>query len=73
MQVDTEIFRPATFIETSVNNLGRAMLIGFVLVVLILVFFLFEWRVALISAVTIPLSLVAAGLVLYWTGVTSTR
>ncbi|TWP51286.1 efflux RND transporter permease subunit [Lentzea tibetensis] len=70
LQVDTEIFRPATFIETSVNNLGRAMLIGFGLVVLILIFFLFEWRVALISAVTIPLSLVAAGLVLNATGST---
>ena len=64
------IFRPATFIETSIDNLGRAMLIGFVLVVFILVFFLFEWRVALISAVTIPLSLVAAGLVLYVLGST---
>ncbi|MFI6094804.1 efflux RND transporter permease subunit [Lentzea sp. NPDC051213] len=70
LQVDTEIFRPATFIENSVNNLGRAMLIGFGLVVLILIFFLFEWRVALISAITIPLSLVAAGLVLNATGAT---
>ncbi|NKE61272.1 efflux RND transporter permease subunit [Lentzea sp. PSKA42] len=70
LQVDTEIFRPATFIETSVNNLGRAMLLGFGLVVLILIFFLFEWRVALISAITIPLSLVAAGLVLNATGAT---
>ena len=70
LNVDTEIFRPATFIETSVENLGRAMVIGFILVVLILVFFLFEWRVALISAISIPLSLVAAGLVLHWTGAT---
>jgi CzcA family heavy metal efflux pump len=68
--VDTEIFRPATFVETSVNNLGRAMIIGFLLVVLILILFLFEWRVALISAISIPLSLVAAGLVLNWTGAT---
>jgi CzcA family heavy metal efflux pump len=70
IKVDTEIFRPATFIEQSVDNLGRAMLIGFGLVVLILIFFLFEWRVALISAISIPLSLVAAGLVLYWAGAT---
>ncbi|SIM49210.1 efflux RND transporter permease subunit [Micromonospora cremea] len=70
LNVDTEIFRPASFIETSVENLGRAMVIGFVLVVLILVFFLFEWRVALISAISIPLSLVTAGLVLHWTGAT---
>ncbi|WP_112274702.1 efflux RND transporter permease subunit [Lentzea terrae] len=70
LEVDTEIFRPATFIETSVGNLGRAMLIGFGLVVLILIFFLFEWRVALISAITIPLSLIAAGLVLNAMGAT---
>ncbi|WP_433272429.1 efflux RND transporter permease subunit [Actinosynnema sp. CS-041913] len=70
LKVDTEIFRPATFIEQSVDNLGRAMLIGFGLVMLILIFFLFEWRVALISAVTIPLSLVAAGLVLHVAGAT---
>ena len=30
--------------------------------------FLFEWRTALISTVAIPLSLTAAGLVLYWRG-----
>src|SRR5439155_23265004 len=70
IKVDTEIFRPATFIEQAVGNLGRALVIGFILVVLILIFFLFEWRVALISAITIPLSLVAAGLVLNWLGAT---
>jgi Cu/Ag efflux pump CusA len=70
ISVDTEIFRPATFIETSIDNLGRAMILGFILVALILLFFLFEWRVALISIVTIPLSLVAAALVLYFTGAT---
>lgn len=70
LTVDTEIFRPATFIQRSIDNLGRSMVIGFFLVILILVFFLFEWRVALISAISIPLSLVAALLVLDWTGAT---
>ena len=70
IRVDTTIFRPATFIETSIDNLGRAMILGFILVTLILLFFLFEWRVALISLVTIPLSLVAAGLVLASVGAT---
>jgi CzcA family heavy metal efflux pump len=70
IDVDTTIFRPATFIQTAINNLGRAMILGFILVVLILIFFVFEWRVAFISAVTIPLSLVAAGLVLDATGAT---
>jgi Cu/Ag efflux pump CusA len=46
------------------------MLIGAVLMVLMLVAFLYEWRVALISVVAMPLSLVAAGLVLYLRGAT---
>jgi len=62
--VDTTIFRPATFIEQSIDNLRTAMLIGILLVILIIVAFLFEWRTALISLIAIPLSLVSALLVL---------
>ena len=68
--VDTTIFRPATFIETSIHNLTEAMIIASVLVILILVLFLFEWRTALISVVAIPLSLMAAALVLLYMGTT---
>jgi CzcA family heavy metal efflux pump len=70
IEIDTAIFRPATFIETSVDNLTRALLIGALLVVLVIGAFLFEWRAALISVVSIPISLVAAGLVLYLRGET---
>jgi CzcA family heavy metal efflux pump len=70
MEIDHEIFRPATFIEVSIDNLTTALLIGAVLVILVLGAFLFEWRTALISVVAIPLSLVAAGLVFYWYGAT---
>jgi len=63
--VDTTIFRPASFIDLSLHNLLRALLIGAALVVLVLGSFLFEWRTALISVITIPLALVGAGLVLY--------
>jgi CzcA family heavy metal efflux pump len=63
--IDTTIFRPATFIELSLDNLTKALLIGALLVILVLGAFLFEWRAALISLVSIPLSLVGAGLVLY--------
>src|SRR5688572_14066901 len=69
INVDTTIFRPATFIETSINNLTQSLLIGAVLVVIILLFFLYEWRVALISATIIPLSLMASLLVLNLQGV----
>jgi CzcA family heavy metal efflux pump len=70
MEIDHEIFRPATFIEVSIDNLTTALIIGAVLVILVLGAFLFEWRSALISAVAIPLSLVAAGLVFYLYGTT---
>jgi CzcA family heavy metal efflux pump len=65
IEVDASIFRPASFVEIALDNLVRAMVLGLVLVAVILVLFLFDWRSALISLVAIPLSLVAAGLVLY--------
>ncbi|MDX6646539.1 MAG: hypothetical protein QOK40_2266, partial [Miltoncostaeaceae bacterium] len=68
--IDDEIFRPATFIEMAVHNLTIALIIGCILVVLILVAFLFEWRTAAISLVSIPLSLTAAALVLHARGET---
>src|SRR6185436_5247979 len=49
VEVDSTIFRPATFIEMSLTNLRRALLIGCVLVVIVLVAFLYDWRTALIS------------------------
>jgi CzcA family heavy metal efflux pump len=70
IEIDTTIFRPATFIENSIDNLTESLLIGGVLVVIVLLFFLYEWRVALISATIIPLSLMASLLVLNLQGVT---
>ena len=70
VEIDSTIFRPATFIELSMDNLTRTLIIGSVLVILVLGAFLFEWRVALISIIAIPLSLVAAGLVLHYMGAT---
>ncbi len=66
--VDPAIFRPATFIEMSLRNLSRALLIGCVLVILVLLVFLADWRTALISSTAIPLSLLAAGLLLHYRG-----
>jgi len=53
VKFDTTIFRPATFIERSLTNLSHSMLLGCVLVVLVLLVFLYDWRCALISA-TVP-------------------
>ena len=70
MEIDPTIFRPASFIEASIDNLTEAMLLGALLVIIVLALFLFEWRAALISVISIPMSLVAAGLVLYLRGTT---
>jgi CzcA family heavy metal efflux pump len=67
---DTAIFRQENFIKASIHNLTQALVLGFLLVVIILALFLFEWRVALISLLTIPLSLMATMLVLYARGAT---
>lgn len=68
VEYDTTVFRPATFIERALSNLSHSMLIGCVLVVIVLLLFLFDWRCAIISATAIPLSLLAAVMVLYWRG-----
>ncbi len=65
---DTTIFRPATFIERALANLSRSMLVGCILVVIVLLLFLFDWRCAVISATAIPLSLLTAIMVLYYRG-----
>ncbi len=70
IEIDSTIFRPATFIEQSMHNLEVALITGSLLVILVLGAFLFDWRVALISVIAIPLSLVAAGLVLRYFGAT---
>ena len=70
VKIDTTIFRPATFIERSIDNLTRALMIGCLLVAIVLFAFTRDWRQAVISLVAIPLSLLGAGLVLLWSGAT---
>jgi CzcA family heavy metal efflux pump len=70
VEIDSEIFRPATFIEMSIENLTTALIIASVLVILVLFAFLYEWRIAVISCTAIPLSLMAGALVLYVRGAT---
>jgi CzcA family heavy metal efflux pump len=67
---DTHVFQQADFVKLAISNLTQALVLGFLLVVVILALFLFEWRGALISLLTIPLSLIATMLVLYWRGAT---
>ncbi|GJE29271.1 efflux RND transporter permease subunit [Methylobacterium organophilum] len=60
VQMRTDLFRPANFIALANGNVLQALSIGGGLVVVVLFLFLFDWRTSVISAVAIPLSLLAA-------------
>lgn len=64
LEIDSTIFRPATFIERAINNLQHALILGALLVALILLVFLRNKRAAFISLCAIPLSLISAVLIL---------
>ena len=69
LRVHRDLFRPAGFIETSITNIQRDILSGSALVVAVLFLFFFNARAALISAIAIPLSLLASVIVLVHQGV----
>lgn len=66
--LDTKIFRQADFIETSVNNVQRALMEGGIFVIIILFVFLGSFRTTLISLLAIPISLLSAILVMKYLG-----
>jgi CzcA family heavy metal efflux pump len=68
LEIDSTIFRPATYIELALGNLRHAILVGCLLVIAILLLFLWDWRTALISVLAIPLSLMTAAVLLHSQG-----
>jgi Cu/Ag efflux pump CusA len=60
IQTDTTIFRPASYVEDSLNWLGIAALVGGALMVVAMVACRLRWRSVVVAVVTIPLSLVTA-------------
>jgi Cu/Ag efflux pump CusA len=69
IEVDTAIYRPASFIERAEKNLVIAVALAYLLLVLALFALMGSWRAALVAALAVPLSLFAAGLVLYMRGI----
>lgn len=64
MTLHPDLFRPAAFIDLAIRNITTALLIGALLVSVVLVLFLSDLRAAAISLSAIPLSLLAAIIVL---------
>jgi CzcA family heavy metal efflux pump len=70
MKIDKEVFRQADFIERSLENLTAALRDGAILVVIVVVLFLMNFRAAMITLLAIPLSLVTAVITMNWFGFT---
>ena len=68
VRIDSHIFRQSDFIESSVNNVGRALLEGALFVIFTLFLFLGSYRTTIISVLAIPLSLLATMIVLHFIG-----
>ncbi|HEX5633511.1 MAG TPA: efflux RND transporter permease subunit, partial [Gemmatimonadales bacterium] len=64
LEVHPALFRPATFIDLALRNIVTSLLVGAALVAVVLFLFLADVRSALISLTAIPLSLLAATVVL---------
>ncbi|CCH32612.1 efflux RND transporter permease subunit [Actinosynnema sp. NPDC047251] len=69
IRVDTTVYRPATFVERMAENLTLSLVLGGILLLLLLGAFLFSWRSALVSLVSIVASVAVTVLVLSWFGV----
>jgi Cu/Ag efflux pump CusA len=69
VSVDTSLFRPATYLETALKNIGIAALIGFLLLAAWLGVAMRSWRIAVIGIISIALPVVSAMLVLQAFGV----
>ena len=70
MKISKHIFRQADFIEVAVKNVMAALRDGGLLVVLIVVLFLANFRAAFVTLLALPLSLLSAIAVMRYFGIT---
>jgi Cu/Ag efflux pump CusA len=70
ISIDTRVYRPASYIESALGNVGTVALIGLVLLVAAVLLLFASWRAAVIALIVAPLSLLTAALVLDLRGAT---
>ncbi len=71
VKIDSQAFRPASFVEWSMANLAKVGLAALLFVTLAMAALLRSWRALIIGLVTIPVALTAATLVLHARGATA--
>jgi CzcA family heavy metal efflux pump len=64
----TRTFSQEEFIEAAVKNVEESLRDGFIIVSVVLILFLMNWRTAVITLSAMPLSLLMGMIVLSWTG-----
>lgn len=70
VHISTDVFRQSRFISSSIDNIQKALFEGAIFVIIVLFFFLMNFRTTIISLVALPLSLLVAILVLHALGLT---
>ncbi len=70
VEINSQIFRQADFINTAINNVFRVLLEGGLFVSIVLFLFLLNFRTTLISVVAIPISLLLSVITLKLMGLT---
>ena len=68
--IDTKAFQQADFIKRAINNVNWSLIEGGLMVSIVLFLFLWNFRTTFISLTAIPLSLLAAILVMSYFGIT---
>lgn len=68
-QMDTQVFRQASFIEAAIHNLNVSLLEGALIVIAVLFVFLMNWRASFITFLSMPASFVGGILVMHAFGI----
>lgn len=70
VEISTELFRQANFIQASIKNVIEALRDGVIMVIIVLFLFLLNFRTTAITLTAIPLSFIVTALIIQWFGIT---
>lgn len=68
IKIESDLFKQARFIETSMFNVKEALVLGAIMVAFVLLLFFFNFRLTAITLTAIPLSFVITAIVFRWMG-----
>ncbi len=70
--IDSNVYRPASYIQTALGNAGMVALIALAAALVLMLLLLASWRAAVVALIVVPVSLMVAVCVLLLTGTTLT-